>query len=88
VAGEIIIEFFLTYLGLLDIYTDFAFITIAYKEGLMDYFAASLFFFLITMAPKFYSYFLIGKIITGRVKSEDKRRKFTFRAFTFTEFRL
>lgn len=87
-VGEIVIEFFLTYLGLLDIYTDFAFITIAYKEGLIEHFVLSLFFFVLTILPKLYSYGLILKILDGKADSEDKRRKFAFRAFTFTEFRV
>lgn len=77
----------MTYLGLLDIYTDFAFITITYKEGLMEYFGPSIFFFLLTMAPKIYSYYLLLWIMIKK-PNDDKRRKYTFKAFTFSEFRV
>jgi len=51
------------------------------------YFAPSLVFFILSMLPKLYSYYLLLWIIFTR-PTDDKRRKYTFKAFTFSEFRV
>jgi hypothetical protein len=97
IYGGAICELFLTQLNLFDLYTDFAFLTIAYTEKDL-----SVFFVLI---PKILAFYIIIKILTtsnkklrkdpllrinevnSSVYDEDIRRKLIFRAFTFSEFR-
>jgi len=89
VIGEAILEIFLANIGLLDIYTDFAFITIAAAEpDLKIFFALSLTSFCFTILPKLYSYYLLLMVLFNGVAGEDKKKKFAFRAFIFTEFRV
>jgi len=65
--GEALLELVLTQLNLFDIYSDFAFITIVYKEGgLVLFFALSLTSFTLTMLPKLYSVFIILRILCTR----------------------
>ena len=75
-------ELLLTQLGLFDIYTDFAFITIvATKEELLPFFVLSTISFSLTMLPKLYYFFLVGRVLCMRSpsdedeKDDDKRLK-------------
>jgi uncharacterized membrane protein len=71
IYGSALSELFLTQLNLFDLYTDFAFITMVYKDPkLQVFFMLSMVSFVLTMLPKVYSYFLIGRILI------DDHRKF------------
>ena len=57
---ECLVELFLTQLNLFDIYTDFSFLTIAFSEKeLRTYFVLSLTSFVLTMIPKFVSFYIV-----------------------------
>jgi len=69
IYGEALCELFLTQLNLFDLYTDFAFMTIAYSEKeLGAFFALSLTSFVLIMIPKILSFYLILKIIYSKEK--------------------
>ena len=93
-------ELFLTQLNLFDLYSDFAFLTIAHSQkDLGTFFVLSMTSFVMIMVPKVLSFWLVLKILCmssnqkkhGMLASsayyEDLRRKMIFRAFTFSEFR-
>lgn len=85
---EVAFDLFMTYIGLLDIYTDAVFASITRKEGLTQIFAVSFGSLILLMIPKLYATihaFLIG---VGCVKEENKRRKHAYRILTFNEFRV
>lgn len=83
-----------------DLYSDFAFLTIAHSQkDLGTFFVLSMTSFVMIMVPKVLSFWLVLKILCmssnqkkhGMLASsayyEDLRRKMIFRAFTFSEFR-
>ena len=66
-------ELFLTQLNILDIYTDFSFLTITYVENELGiYFALSSCSFVLIMIPKFISFYLIIKILLSSRQSITK----------------
>lgn len=65
-------ELLLTQLGLFDIYTDYAFITIvASKPELRAFFVLSTISFCLTMLPKLYSFFLVGRVLCMRSPEDE-----------------
>ena len=62
-------EIFLTQLNLFDLYTDFAFVTIAYSEKELSHlFILSMTSFVLSMIPKAISFYVILKVLTTNEK--------------------
>ena len=73
IYGGAACELFLTQLNLFDLYTDFAFLTIAYAEkDLSVFFVLSMTSFVLILIPKILSFYIIIKILTS---SKKKLRK-------------
>ena len=85
---ECVFDLFMTYVCLLDIYTDAVFASITNKEGLMHVFGLSFGSLVLLMIPKLYATIHALIIGFGCVKEENKRRKLVFRILTFNEFRI
>lgn len=64
IYGQAACEIFLTQLNLFDLYTDFAFMTIAYSEKELNIlFILSMTSFTLTMIPKLLSFYIIFKVL-------------------------
>lgn len=85
---KIIFELAMTYIGLLRIYCDYAFISIMYKENIREYGLASLLSMIIIAIPKLYAMIMCLVIVFGGVKIENKLRKHAYRILIFNEFRV
>jgi len=73
IYGGAACELFLSQLNLFDLYTDFAFLTIAYAEkDLSVFFVLSMTSFVLILIPKILSFYIIIKILTS---SKKKLRK-------------
>jgi hypothetical protein len=78
----------MTQVGLFDIYTDIAFATIANKEGFIYLAGMSVFSLVMIAIPKIYALALTIWVMFGRVREEDRKRKYVYRILIFNEFRM
>lgn len=85
---EILFELWMTQIGLMDIYTDVAFATLAKKEGMTQLWGVSVASLVLTMIPKMYAMVLLGMMMFNVVREEDRRRKYAFRILIFNEYRM
>jgi hypothetical protein len=85
---QILFELSMTYIGLLRIYCDYAFISIMYKENMKEYGLVSLLSMILIGIPKLYAMIMCLVIMFGGIKEENKLRKHAFRILIFNEFRV
>lgn len=90
---EVMFEVLMTQVALFDLYTDFAFTNLVYKEGMTTLAAFSLISIIAISIPKIYALVLTLMMMfnccaNAKAREEDTRRKWAHRILTFNEMRL